>query len=251
MKILRNIGKTIGSVLFFLALSTAIFAISLTKLTEYDNLKGLITGLIDSQIAKGVDNETLTQIHQEFLEECKKNETIQLSGVIGQNVTVKCEDIEKTTPEDLTDLFVNALFESIYYKKYDCSFIECLQKPDQDKLTIFVSLEAHSFFKNCQDILLIASGVGLAIMLISIETWWNRLKSVGITLLSISLPFFILILFKDRIFSLLANGKAVITIIDQIFGSVSKILLVMLIVGVILTVSGCILHHYRKVKVKK
>ncbi len=251
MKILRSIGKAIGSVIFFLALSTAIFAISLTKLTEYNNLKGLVTDLIGPQIAKGVDNDTLTQMHQEFLEECKKNETIQLSSVIGQNVTIKCEDVEKTTPEGLTDLFVNALFESVYYKKYDCSFIECLQKPGQEKFTIFLSSEAHSFFKNSQNILLVASGVGLAIMLVSIETWWNRLKSVGITLLSISLPFFILILFKDRIFSLLADVKAVTPITDQIFGSISKIFLVILIAGVILTTSGYILQHFRKVKVEK
>lgn len=251
MKILRKIGKAIGSTLFFLALSTAIFAISLTKLTEYDNLKGLVTDLIGSQIAKGVDNETLIQTHQALLEECKINETIQLSTVIGQSVTIKCEAIEKTTPEGLMNLFANSIFESIYYKKYDCSFIECLQKPGQDRLTIFLSLEAHSFFKNCQYILLIASGVGLAIMLVSIETWWNRLKSVGITLLSIFLPLIILIFFKDRILSLSANVEAVTSIIDQIFSSISKISLVMLIAGVILTASGYILQHYRKVNVEK
>jgi len=254
MKILRKIGKAIGSIIFVLALSAAIFAISLTKLTEYNNLKGLVTDLIGSQIAKVVDNETLTQTHQQLLEECTKNETIQLATIIGQNVTIKCEDVEKTTPEGLMNLFTNALFDSIYYKKYDCSFIECLQKPDQSRLTIFISLEAHSFFKNCQYILLIASGVGLAIMLVSIETWWNRLKSVGISLLSISLPLIILILFKDRIFSLLANGidvKSITSITGQIFDSVSNIFLIMLIAGVILTTSGYILQHFRKVKVEK
>jgi len=251
MNILRKIGKAIGSTIFVLALSTAILAISLTKLTEYDNLKGWAPDLIGSQLAKGVDNETLIQIHQQLLEECKTNETIQLSDMLGQNVTIKCEDVEKTTPEGLTNLFANALFESIYYKKYDCSFIECLQKPGQDRLTIFVSLEAHSFFKNCQYILLIASGVGLAIMLISIETWWNRLKSMGITLLSISLPLIILILFKDRILPLSSNLEAATPIIDQIFDPVSKISLVMLIVGIVLTISGYILQHFRKVKVEK
>jgi hypothetical protein len=251
MNILRNIGKTIGNIIFVLALLATISAISLAKLTEYNNLKGLVTDSIGSQIAKGVDNETLIQIHQQLLEECKTNETIQLSDLLGQNVTIKCEDVEKTTPEGLINLFANGLFESFYYKKYDCSFIQCLQKPGQDKLTLFVSLEAHSFLKNCQYILLIASGVGLAIMLVSIETWWNRLKSVGITLLSVSLPFFILILFKDHILSLSTNLEAVTPIIDQIFGSVSNIFLVMLIAGVILTAIGSILQHNRKVKVEK
>jgi hypothetical protein len=251
MKILRKIGKAIGSAIFVLALSTAILAISLTKLTEHDNIKGLATDLIGAQIAKEVDNDTLTQIHQQLLEGCKTNETIHLSKIIGENVTIKCEDVEKSTPEGLTNLFANALFDSIYYKKYYCSFIECLQIPSQNKLILFVSLEAHSFFKNCQYILLIVSGVGLAVMLVSIETWWNILKSVGIALLSISLPLIILILFKDRIFSLSANLEAVTSIIDQIFGPISKISLVMLIVGIVLTISGYILRHYRKVKVEK
>lgn len=251
MKILRKIGKAIGSTIFILALSTAIIAISLTKLTEYDNLKGLITDLIGSQIAKGVDNETLIQIHQQLLEECKTNETIQLSDLLGQNATIKCEDVKKTTPEGLTNLFANVLFDSIYYKKYDCSFIECLKKPGQDRLTLLMSSETHSFFKNCQCILLIASGVGLAIMLVSIDTWWNRLQSVGKIFLSISLPLIILILFKDHILSLSANLEAVTSIIDQIFGPISKISFAMLIVGIVLTISGYILQHYRKVKVEK
>ena len=251
MKILRKIGKAIGSTIFVLALSTAILAITLTKLTEHDNIKGLATALISTQITKWVDNGTLTQMHQQFLEECKTNETIQLSDLLGQNATIKCEDVEKSTPEGLTNLFANALFDSIYYKKYYCSFIECLQIPSQNKLILFVSSETHSFFKNCQYILLIASGVGLAIMLVSIDTWWNRLQSVGKIFLSISLPLIIFILFKDRILSLSANLEAATPIIDQIFGSVSKISLVMLISGIVLTISGYVLQHYRKVKVEK
>ncbi len=253
MKLLRNIGKVVGSGIFVLALSIVAVTIGLTKLTEYDLMKGLATDLISTQIAGSLDKNTLSQMHQMFLEQCKKSENIQLSEIVGQNISIKCEDIEKSTPEGLTDIFAGALFDSIYYKKYDCSFIECLQKPGQDKFSIFVSSEAHSFFKNLQSILLIVSGIGLVIMLVSIETWRNRFKSVGIILVSTALPVLVLIFLKDNLLQVLnvpADASAIVTpIIDQLFGSISTIFLVMLIVGIVLIIIGCILKHHRKANV--
>ncbi|MBI5872086.1 hypothetical protein HZB88_03285 [archaeon] len=252
MKIIRNIGKIIGSSVFVLALTTAALMIGLTKFTEYDNLKGVVIGLIDKQVGGSIDETMLTQMHQMFLEECKKNDKIQLSEVMGQNITLDCSDVNKSAPEGLMGLIENAMFDNIYYKKYDCSFIECLQKPDQEKFSVIISSEAHSFFTGLQNFLFLISGVGLVMMLVSIETWWNRLKAAGVSLLSIALPFFVLILLKDRILPVSGDVKtAVAPIIDQLFGSMSDIFLVMLIAGVVLTAGGYILHDYRKGEIKR
>lgn len=252
MKILRNIGKIVGSGIFILALSIVIVAVMLTKFTEHDTMKGVAAPLIGQQIVGNLDKTTLDQAYQMFLEECKKSEEIQLSGLGGQNISIKCEDVEKTTPEGLVDVLGGALFDVIYYKKYDCSFIECLKRPGQEKLTVIISSEAHSFFKNLQNISLIICGIGLVLMLVSIETWGDRLKSVGAILISTALPVVILILFKDKILQLSQASATVIKpVIDQLFSSMLTIFIIMSIVGIVLTVSGYVLKHYRKAKVKE
>ncbi len=252
MKILRNIGKIFGSGIFVLALSMAIFTFGLIKLTEHDKLKVLAIDLIDKQLSGSIDKDMIAQMHSMFLEECEKSQEIQLSGLAGQNATVKCEDIKKTTPENLISVIGGAMFDDVYYKKYDCSFIKCLQKTGQEKYAIFLSLNAHSFFKNLQNILLVAGGIGIGMMLVLIEMWENRLKSIGMILVSTSLPLLVMILLKDKILPVSSDMMAVaLPIINQMFGSMLNVLIGMAIVGIVLIAGGYLLRHNKTARTGK
>jgi hypothetical protein len=188
MGIARGILKGVSSFLFLVLLLSTILLFGLTKFTEYENLKPIISSIISKQV-----NETqLTQFYPYLELYCKaKNETIKLNFTVVE-IEMSCQEIVGKTPKQLAETFASKAFDKIYYKNYECEFIDCLKeaKKKEDYL-VFVSEKSNSFFKEILPYSLFATIFFLIIFLIVCESWYVRTKNLGITLLIVALPYFI------------------------------------------------------------
>jgi hypothetical protein len=249
MSILRGIGKFFGGFLFSTLLAIAILTLSLAQLTEYNNLKSIAIKVSEQQIAQQIGPTQLTAIHAQILELCKGVEKIEMP-FDNENITIKCSDIVNSKPEDLGKIIVTSKFDEIYYKKYDCGFLECLQREDIEGKMVIFSATANSFFKETLNYLLI--GIAISAIILAISTkGWGRPKSFGICCISAGIPFFVINIIKGMLPIPKEATEIATPVVEQIFNSISFKFLIVFIVGIVLFAIGFIGEFLTKKKVKK
>lgn len=257
MGIIRSIGKSFAGFFFITFLILSIILLTLTQLTDYTTSKPLFTDILSQQLGKSLNENELNQLHSALLVQCSMVNEVEFP-LDGQKVFVKCSDIKSGTAKDLTKLVAKELFDNMYYKNYSCKFVECIQQGGQEASSVIFSAHANNFFKNIQTYLWIGTIVFGLIFLVAIETWSGRLKGFGTSLLFTSIPFFAFVYIKDLLIpkQLIQNLPieamgTVNNVINQIFTSMSNIFLVILIAGIILTVSGYVLAYKERKSKKK
>ncbi len=244
MSILRVIGKVLGVFIFSIFLGTSIFTASFIELTEYDNLKPIVVDLFSKQLTENVTEEQISETHSSLLYQCTNKETIEMP-VNEINITLNCSKIREVEAEELSSLIGVELLNKIYYEKYECEFIECLQEAKGYPIVLF-SAHANNFFKSVEKFLWIGTAIGAIILFISLKTWSGRLKNFGIVLIFTGIPYFLLNFIKGYI---PAEVMAVVSpLVDQIFNSISTKLLIVFTLGVILTALGYSLKYLIKKK---
>lgn len=248
MGILRSTGKGLGVLILSISLASAILITALVKFTEYDSLKSFVTEMFAAQFTS-IDEKQMNDTYSTLLAECQQADSVELTVAEGRSITLNCKDVRASNPQDLPKLLGASIFNDIYYRKYDCEFIECLQRPGEERLTIFFSYKANLFFKSIQNFLWIGTTAGLVLILVSVEKWEGRLKTLGITLLVLGIPTLILGYFKDYFLPAEAATMAS-PIITQFFGSVVNGFFIVTIVGLILTGVGYSLKFFKKKRKK-
>ena len=241
---IRAVGTGFGILILTIFLLLSIFTYCLVKFTEFDNLNSLLSKIF---VGKLVSEDKLNQTYNDLLSKCKGNESIDYS-VGNITIVLKCDDVRKSSSADVLTLIGKPVLDNVYYKDYNCSFIECLKKDGDDKFLVLMSLKANEFFKTIQNVFWVLSGVGLILILISVKGSDSKLKILGITLLSIGIPILILTLIKDYFISLPVGMENIGGVIfDILFIS----FLIVTVIGLILTVVGCLLKSLPSKKRKK
>jgi len=237
MGILRTIGKDIGGFFFVLCLSLIIIMLTVVELTQYNSLKPIIANTIGQQITKQLDADKLSLLHQQVLVQCSGKESLELPlGEIG-NATLKCSDIKNTKPEDLGSLISSALFEKIYYKKYNCEFVQCYKQSNfQEKVMLLASSTANQFLNKILTYLWIGAGLS-ALLLLASSKGWEVPKNFGKSFLVIGIPFFFINILKKKI-NLPTEASAVQPLINQLFDLLYNRYLIVLAIGVVLLIIG-------------
>lgn len=242
MGLIRGIGKAVGGFLFTTFLIFSILMMALIQLTEYNSLKSTMSSLLLQQI----DTKQIEQIYPILSMQCANRNTVELPYG-EEKIILKCSDIK--SKEDLQNLVTTSFFDGIYYKKYDCGFIECLQQPGEGSLLVLLSFHAHNFFKGLQYTMLIGTGIGAIIMLVSIESWPGRLKGFGTSLLVTGLPYFV---FNYLVGPLIQKSlpiqisSAISPTVNKILSLMSTNFLIILVIGIVLTVTGYIVVRLEK-----
>jgi hypothetical protein len=188
MAIARSILKGISSFFFLTFLLATVLLFGLVKFTQYENLKPIVISIISKQV-----NETqFSQLYPYIELYCKsRNETVKLNFTVGE-VEISCQEIFGKAPNQVVEIFASKVFDKIYYKKYECEFIDCLKGArKKEDYVIFVSEKSNLFFKEILPYSLFATIFFLIIFLIACESWYVRTKNLGITLLMLGLPYFI------------------------------------------------------------
>lgn len=252
MSVLRKIAIFFGGFLFSTFLATAILTLSLVQLTEYNNLKSIAINVSEEQvmqqITQHIDSAQLATIHAQLLELCKGTEKIEVP-FDNESLTINCSDIANTKPEDLGKIIITSKFNEIYYKKYDCEFLDCLQKSTKEPMILFSS-KANNLFKEILNYLLVGTAVGAIILGISTKGW-GRIKSFGTCCICAGIPFFVINIIKGMLPIPKEFVEVAEPIIEQTFSSISVKFLIVFVAGIILFILGVAGEFLKRKKVKK
>lgn len=276
MGILRSIGKGIGGLVFTLSLAGLIFSIGLVQFTEYENLKEVFSEILSSQIEGGVaqagtesggtgemTEEELGEMYQAFLQICEGEESVELPiQESEESITIDCNELRTAQSEEegikgaigeaaAVSFFVS-FFDGIYYKEYDCAFLDCIQAGQMD---VMLSAHGHEFLKQIQVYFAAGIAAGVALILISAERWSARLKGLGWPLVATGISYLFLKFGEGIMSSKLPGaeqtGVDVMSLIDKMFAPMMDSFLIALVVGIVLTASGYALAYKDKRKPAK
>jgi len=240
---IRAVGTGFGIIILTIFLLLSIFTYCLVKFTEFDNLNLIFSKILVGRI---ITEDKINQTYNSLLDNCENKESTEFSFG-NRTISLKCDDVRNSSPENVLTLIGKPILYDVYYTKYDCSFIECLSKPGEEKFLILISEKANEFFKVLQCIFLTLVGIGLSLILISVKGPENKLKTLGVTLLSIGVPILILIFIKDYFISLPTDVES----LGEVIFDISFIsFLIVTMIGLILTIVGCTLK-LRTSKTKK
>lgn len=255
VNIARTIGKVFGKFLFTTFLALFIMMITVVQITEYDNLELLFSELIGEQF--DVDATRAQQIYDELVTLCTGRDTIEVPLSESETITIDCNAVRETEAPEVGRTMTAGVFENIYYKQYDCGFVECLQT---NQFLVIFSSKGHAFFRSVQISCLIGAALGAGILFVSLEGWSNRLKGFGMPLISIGIFGLLVPLIGNWLIGTLMSGMGIPSLqgvkfditplVSNIFSSIQTNLLIILIFGIILTAAGYVVA-WRERKAEK
>lgn len=254
MSILQKLGEIFGCLIFSLAFGFLIVFIALANFTQYTTLQPIATSLIEKQLTNGTDQNQLNALFFNLTEQCKLSSTAIVPLNDNNQVNLKCEDIKNSNSSDVPHLIAITLFNQTYYKSYDCAFIDCIKgltfetssnAAENQKFTILTSAKANEFFSKNQIFLIVATIVGIILIIVSVRVWYNILKAIGITMLLIGITYLFISLIKSQLSHMFENQNLSV-IIDTLFAPISDLLKISLILGIVLTIIGYVASYLMK-----
>lgn len=214
LSILLNYFATI--ILIFL-ISVTTFSYLSVVLTSNDVLKPVLSSMLLSQLPDNAFGELQSKI----AEECKGKPSIELSISDTDSIDIKCSDV--STKEGFKQAFADAFFDKIYYKEYDCNFLDCFSKyPFQSQngaegipegATLILSQKMNGIMKS---VFIILASVSV-ILLVVISLFWGLRKTSKI-LIGLGVASLSFLLFKQGIIQITQGMPVALTniIIEKI-----------------------------------
>jgi hypothetical protein len=238
MGILKKIGVSVGCLLFTTFITLSIVSIAVVDITSYDSLQPLFSDIIKSTIGD-VDPATMDVMLDALRQQCQGKDTIEFSQG-DTTVMIDCSDIMEEGA-DVRDIIATSMFDELYYKQYDCDFIECMVSGE---FTVIASAQGNSFFQNAQIVFIAVSALGAAIIIALTETWPGRLKTLGIQMIFIGIAYFIMDIVIPMVlpnFVPTTEAGAVaqaMSLVDSITQSMKMYFLCFFVAGAVLTAAG-------------
>jgi hypothetical protein len=229
----RPIWKKVSILLFGTFLSLAVTSYALAGFTNYGTEKSTFVDVISGDFSERFfGNGDTEELRDALLFQCKSKSSVDLP-VQSQTITLKCSEI-KSNPNILA-VMANALFDKVYYKKYDCNFFSCVSEElskgvSAETVFLFVGQKAHEFYN-----WLLAAAAVLTITFVFVmrkfeQTLAIRLKLLGWPFLLTGISY-LYVFFRGQ-----AGGLSKFT--DPLFDLLSPIYLVFLIAGIGLLIAG-------------
>jgi len=247
MSIARKLGEVFGELIFSISLGFFIIFIALANFTQYTTLQPVITNIIENQF-QNITQEQIDFLYLNLTEQCKTSSTA-IVPLTSQEISLNCTDVKNSQSSDIIHLISKNLFDQIYYKKYECNFLDCIKglafprnfsEAQNQQFQVIISAKANEFFSNNQLFLIVGIVVGLVLVVISVKVWYNILKIIGLTLLFIGITYLLIPLIKIQIVPIAPQGQDFSAIVDLLFAPISTMLRNILILGIVLTVIGYI-----------
>ena len=202
---------------------------------------------------------------------CQGKEYIDLSNLLSQlnikiegmpaNLFIKCSQLDKIIPSDAesinaTSMLSNVLFDSIYYKSYDCNFVECIMKAKAPTdYLILISSSFNSFLSELLIYLGIGTFISLFLFIFLETTWIKRINNIGWSLFWIGITPLIFIPMKSFVLSSLNIPSEIQDVmknfVDPMINSVFNNFYIILILGISLLVVGYSLRFVHRKKSKR
>jgi len=205
---------SIGKFLLRFFVLTLIFVYGFANVTEYNNLKPIVSDLtaklIEGTQAKDSNNQ---QVMESITQQCKNTDKIVIP-LGSESLTIDCKEVQAkgggaALSQYMSDALSNILLKD-YYKNYDCSPIGCITSlvfsRNPENLSFMISAQMNLFLKTLIPYLAIGIVLSLFILIYSIRETFAIFKEVGMTLLSAGVPFLLLLLLQYREQLLVSTG---------------------------------------------
>lgn len=222
----------IGTLLFVSVLLGALL-LTFSSSLKYENVKETLVPAVRELIGQSDGlTEGLESMSSAMKTYCENNQeyTFQYGET---TMTIPCTIIEQGTTA-IVDYGIGKMIEQIYYKQYDCDFIDCFK---QGELPIFVISQKSRDFWTSKFYLVL-----LAFVLLTLLMFFIIQKKSGLPIMLGS--FFVIVsLIIWKIGSLIMNlmNAQIKSLIEIFFSSSYSIFIKMLIIGIVLIVAGIIL----------
>lgn len=229
MPILKTIAIFLIGFLFYLALSSMLGILVVSKMTEYGSMKSVFSDILESQLNK---TPQLDVMNAALTGECALKDSITMPFQ-GQNVTIDCKEYLKS--KSVAKTLAGSMFDSIYNKKYDCDFIDCVK---QGNVAVLMSSATSKFIETIFSYAVLTTivlGVLFSFLLREIA---KIMKNIGGCLLATALPFLLIFNIKSL---LPAEMSFAAPIVEKIFGTVTTYMYGMIVLGAILIAAGFVL----------
>jgi hypothetical protein len=266
MGMLRGIAKAFGGLVFSVALTLAIVSIGMAEFTSRGNVVSLFTGLVGPQIASSVrgdpDTFNATQAAEAVAFACEGKESIDgpavdigtFGGSGNLKMSLSCAELAAAAanstdvPATVGMMAARSMAEGLYAATYSCEFLDCVQ---DGKLLVVFSAQGNAFFRSVRLTLLSVAAVGAAVIVAACESWPERMKAIGLQLVLVGVSYFIILLGKSYVPSLLpadtraglaAAGVDIGGIVGRAVDPMNTMLLAAFVAGIVLVVLGYLLE---------
>lgn len=240
MPMLRKIAKSILGLLFTLSLVLTVQVYSLIDFTQPDNLGFVINGIIGDKVPDGSVPEDVKAMINDLKAKCSgKSELVGEFNV--RELVLECSDVNALEEDgDVRTLMASAIADSIYYRDYGCSFVDCIKNWSSHPQVI-ISKTAHDFYSSILIYMVAATVLAGAAFLAAIEGANSKMKSLGFALLWTSLPFFLIGTFAgDVLDDFVPEGMSasVKSVMNSITSPTYPIYVYLLVAGFVLVFAG-------------
>lgn len=238
MGIIRGGLFVIISVLLFTFMIISSLFLNFSLSLEYENLQEGITNIVYNLTQEGT---LADQLNQQVINAAKVYcEVTQNSDLVieqwGQEISVSCESINLGLEEIVAE-FTSNLLEEVYYKEYDCDFIDCFEELGNP--LFLVSEKTKDFLHEKYQQTLIISLILLIPSFLLIQKKRDFPIVLGILIILASMP----LIGLKKLLSLLPEN--VVTEVSSIFFiQTNSIVIRMVIIGVVLILFGIVFKMF-------
>jgi hypothetical protein len=186
MGLIRSGVVMFVSSLLFLGLFVSGLFLTLDWSLEYDTVKPQWDSFSSSLVEEMGVRDMLDENYELMRYYCQANEEFTFPVTESMNMVIPCSVVDEG-PEAVISYGSEQIVEDIYYKEYNCSFVNCLK--EQSEPFVLVSEKSQQFFHSKFILVFLATIVLFALMFLALESKHSVLTITGILMVVAALPF--------------------------------------------------------------
>ncbi len=228
---MKGVIKSLAGFLLNLSLIALLLTYFLTSLTSYESFKQII-GFVIAQQYKNIDVASMLQQAKTY---CQINQSFEFS--LMENVTIRCDEINYLSEENVTYYIIDKISQNLY-ENGACNIVEC-DNTQKQILDLFTK-EGNQKIKKYFSYSLLATVFFALILILATEGLGNKLKTLGIVLISATLPILAINFFVDYLVRAigLSLPQGSEELINILLADSLKLPFYLLILGIILVIIG-------------
>lgn len=240
MGFIRGGLLVIVSVLFFVGMLIANTVYTVKESIDYENVKVGFPEVVNNVLKD--EFNTTDFIDADSLEEaeiyCSNNSYFAVEESIeglDVGINVSCDSIN-IGEEAIIDEIVDETLDQVYYKDYNCEWVECLQ--EESNIFYIVSEDFQNYLTSKFYFVFISLIVLFALIFLLTESKANAFIITGILIIVSSLPF---LKIEDLFLSI---GSGAFKFVGLLFSASMGVFFKVLVIGIIILIIGIILKLF-------
>ncbi|MEM5815161.1 MAG: hypothetical protein QXD89_01585 [Candidatus Aenigmatarchaeota archaeon] len=185
MGIIRRLGKIFLGFLFLICLFFLTTLYSLLNILSYGSLKEIASPLLLSKMNITQEQKEMLFLYLNY--SCKDKEFTMLE--FSENITIDCSKVKSLKIEEIEQFLIDSYLSNIYFKKYECNLLQCLQEKN---IMYFLSFSFYEKISSYFIYSLIISIIFGVLYLLILENLQERLFSFSLIFLLIGINYFLI-----------------------------------------------------------